>query len=162
MREIEQLLAVAKHYIAEASKIVEANPGLRSMTIGQVSSHHRAQSLSPAGLALAHYGSAAVRMVTLCEIAKSQPNDNYRKRFYDRSGNRKAGWSLSRIKANIAARPEEHLHFLLRDNIAHEEQGGAWTQRVAADRSAVLKITTIDTCDNALKKIARGLKKSSP
>lgn len=158
MRETEQLLAVANHYLAEASKILKRDPCLRSMTIGDMTRRHRTRSLSFGEMVLAHFGSAAVRLATICEIAKYRPTENYRNKFYHGSGSRKSSWPASKIKAEIMAKPHEHLHLLLRDNVAHEEPGIANTRQIAADRSAALKTTTIDTCDGALRKIARTLK----
>jgi len=64
----------------------------------------------------------------------------------------------SRIRAAIAAKPHEHLHLLLRDNVAHEEPGLTNTRQIAADRVAVLKTTTIDACNKALRNIATKVK----
>jgi len=158
MREIEQLLAVANHYLAQASEIVDANVGLGLMTIGEATRRHRPQSLSSGELALAHLGSAAVRLATLCEIGGYRRTENYRQKFYDRSGHRKSGWSASKIRAAMASEPQEHLHLLLRDNVAHQEPGNANTKDIASDRSAMLKKTTLATCDRALRAIARKLK----
>ena len=109
----------------------------------------------------AHFGSAAVRLATICEIAGYRPTENYRDKYYERSGDRKSGWSLSKIRTEIAAKPHGHLHLLLRDNVAHEEPGIANTKQIAADRFAVLKTTTIATCSKALSDIGRKLKNSS-
>lgn len=68
---------------------------------------------------------------------------------------------MSKIRTEIAAKPHEHLHLLLRDNVAHEEPGIANNKQVAADRFAVLKTTTIATCSKALGDIAKKLRNSS-
>jgi len=65
---------------------------------------------------------------------------------------------LSKIRAAIAAKPHEHLHLLLRDNIAHEEPGIVNNRQIAADRVAVLKTTTVDACNKALREIATRVK----
>jgi len=160
-RETQQLLAVANHYLAEARRILAQKPELASVTIGEITRRHRGQSLSPGEMVLAHFGSAAVRLATICEIARYRPTENYRDKFYQRSGDRKSGSSSSKIRAEIAAKPHEHLHLLLRDNVAHEEPGIANNKQIAADRFAVLKTTTIDTCSKALSGIAKRVKKSS-
>ncbi len=160
-REIEQLLAVANLYLAETRRILVTKPDLASVTIGEITRGHRTRSLSPGEMALAHLGSAAVRLATICEIARYRITANYRAQFYERSGNRKSGWSSSKITATIAANPQEHLHLLLRDNIAHEEPGIANNKQIAADRFAVLKKMTIDTCNKALRSIAKKVKKSA-
>jgi hypothetical protein len=58
----------------------------------------------------------------------------------------------------MAAKPSEHLHLLLRDNVAHEEPGITNKKQIAADRFAVLKQTSIDTCNRVLTDIARTVK----
>ena len=158
-RETEQLLAVANHYLAEGRRLLKSNPKIASMTIGEITRMHRTQSLSPAEMVLAHFGSAAVRLATICEIAGYRPTENYRDKFYERSGDRKIGLLSSKIRAEIAARPQEHLHLLLRDNVAHEEPGIGNNKQIAADRFAVLKTTSIDTCCKALSSIAKTVKK---
>lgn len=158
-RETEQLLSAANHYLKEARLLLKSNPKIVAMTIGEITRMHRTQSLSPAEIVLAHFGSAAVRLATIFEIAGYCPTENYRDRFYERSGERKSDWLPSKIRADIAARPQEHLHLLLRDNIAHGEPGNANEKQIAADRFAVLKATTIDTCSKALSSIARTVKK---
>lgn len=120
-RETEQLLAVANHYLAEAKQVLKTDPKLASMTIGEITRNHRTRSLSPAEILLAHLASAAIRLSTICEITNYSLTENYRKKFYEKSGNRRNGWPLSKIKAHILAKPYEHLHLLLRDNVAHEE-----------------------------------------
>ncbi len=157
-READQLFAVANHYLAEARHILAKKRDLASVTIGAIARSHRTRSLSPGETALAHFASAAVRLATICEIAQYHPTDNYRDKFYERSGERKNGWSASKIRADMTRKPQEHLHLLLRDNVAHEEPGVANKKQIAADRFAVLKFTTIDTCDSALHKIASTLK----
>ncbi len=157
-RETDQLMAAASHYLAEASALLKSHPNLGSLPIGEITRRHRpGPSLSPGELVLAHLGSAAVRLATICEISDYRPTENYR-RFYDTSGERKTDWSWSRIRADIVARPEEHLHLLLRDNVAHEEPGIGNNKRIAADRAAVLKATTIGTCMQTLDRIAKRLR----
>lgn len=157
-RETEQLLAVANYYLAEAKRVLATKPKLAVVTIGEITRGHRSQSLSPGEMVLAHLGSAAVRLTTICEIAGYRPTENYRDKFYCRSGDRKRGLSSSKIRAEIAAKPHEHLHLLLRDNVAHEEPGIANNRQIAADRFAVLKTTTIDTCSKALRDVAKRIK----
>ncbi|MFZ5876930.1 MAG: hypothetical protein ACOYXU_11055 [Nitrospirota bacterium] len=156
-REIEQLATTANHYLAEARRLLANRPDLGSLTIGEVTRRHKRGSLSPAEVVLAHFGSAAVRLATMCEIADYRPTENYRRKFYKPSGERKAGWSDHSIKTDITATLHEHLHVLLRDNIAHEEPGIANSKQIAADRFAILKATTIDTCRHVLDKISKRL-----
>lgn len=58
----------------------------------------------------------------------------------------------------MMANPHEHLHLLLRDNVAHEEPGIANKKEIAADRFSVLRATSIATCCMSLDTIARNLK----
>jgi hypothetical protein len=158
-REKEQLLAVANHYLAEGRRLLKDNPKIASMTIGEITRMHRTQSLSSAEMVLAHFGSAAVRLATICEIAGHHLTANYRVKFYEGTGDRKRGWPSSKIRAEIVARPQEHLHLLLRDNVAHGEPGIGNKKLIAADRFAVLRATTIDTCIKALCSIAKTVKR---
>jgi hypothetical protein len=159
-RETEQLLAVANHYLAEGRRLLKSHPYIASKTIGEITRMHRTQSLSPAEKVLAHFGSAAVRLATVCEIAGYAQTKNYRGKFYEKSGDRKSGWPPSKIRAAISAKLQEHLHLLLRDNVAHEEPGVANKKPIAADRFAVLKTTTIDTCSKVLSSVAKRSKGS--
>ena len=158
IRETEQLLATANHYLAEATRLLAKNPNLASSTIGEITRRHKGGSLSPGEVVMAHFGSAAVRLATVCEVARYRPTENYRRKFYEPSGKRKAGWSGHKIRADITANPPEHLHLLLRDNVAHEEPGIANNKDIAADRFTVLKATSIGTCRKALDTIAKRLK----
>jgi len=157
-RQTEQLLATANHYLAEAKRVLAKDPNLAAPAIGEITRRHKRGALSPSEVVLAHFGSAAVRLATVCEIAGYRPTENYRRKFYETSGKRKAGWSSRRIAASITANPHEHLHLLLRDNVAHEEPGIANNKDIAADRFMVRKATSIDTCRKALDTIARRLK----
>ncbi len=157
-RETEQLLATANHYLAEARRLLVKNPNLGSLTIGEITRRHKGGSLSPGEVVLAHFGSAAVRLATVCEIARYRPTENYRRKFYEPSGKRKPGWSSHKVRTEITANPHEHLHLLLRDNVAHEEPGIANNKDIAADRFAALKTTSVDTCRNALDTIAKRVK----
>lgn len=150
-------MAVANHYLAQAAAIVREHSDLDSMTVGEATRRHRRQSLSPGEVAFAHLGSAAVRLATLCEITGRRHTENYRQKFYDRSGNRKGGWPASKTRAAMVSQPRKHLHLLLRDHIAHMESGPANTKHMASDRAAVLKTTTLATCSDALRTIARSL-----
>lgn len=157
-RELEQLLATANYYLAESRRVLAKNPKVAALTIGEVTRRHKGRSLSPGEIALAHLGSAAIRLATVCEIAHYRPTKNYRREFYESSGQRKAGRSRHKVMADIIASPQEHLHILLRDNVAHEEPGIANKKDIAADRFAVLKAISVDTCRRALEAIARKLK----
>lgn len=157
-RETEQLLATANYYLAEARRELAKTPNLASSTIGEITRRHKRGSLSPGEVVLAHFGSAAVRLATACEIARYWPTENYRRKFYEPSGKRKPGLSGHQIRTHITSNPHEHLHLLLRDNMAHEEPGNANNKDIAADRFTVLKAMSIDTCRKALDTIANRLK----
>ena len=157
-RETEQLLATANHYLAEAKRLLAENAHLAASTIGQITRSHRRRSLSPGEVVLAHFGSAAVRLATVCEIARYRPTENYRRKFYESSGKRKLGWPRHKIRADMLSKPHEHLHLLLRDNVAHEEPGITNSKEIAADRFSVLKATSLATCCEGLGAIARNLK----
>jgi len=160
MRETEQLFAVARHYLAQATNILKKHKNLASRTIGEISRHHVSRSLSEGEMLLAHLGSAAVRLATVCEVNKYHLTPNYRTKFYNQDGSRKATWSASRIRAELLANPDGHLHLVLRDNVAHEEPGISNTRHIAADRAAVLRNTTIETCEKALRKVLRTVESS--
>jgi hypothetical protein len=157
-RETDQLLAVAKYYLARAGHILEEKRELGTLEIGTITRSHRTRSLSPGETALAHFASAAVRLATICEIVQYDPTENYRTKFYEGSGKRRTGWSPSKIRSEMTRKPGQHLHLLLRDNVAHEEPGVRNKKLMADDRSSVLKRTTIGTCNDALHKIAKTLK----
>jgi hypothetical protein len=157
-RETKQLLATANHYLAEARRLLAKDAHLGSSTIGQIARSHRSGSLSPGEILLAHLGSAAVRLATVCEIARYSPTENYRRKFYEPSGKRKPGWPSHKIRAEMMANPHEHLHLLMRDNVAHEEPGIANKKEIAADRFSVLKATPIATCCRSLDTISRNLR----
>jgi hypothetical protein len=143
MRETEQLFAAARHYLAQADEILKRREDLASRTIGDMGRGHMSRSLSHGEMALAHLGSAAVRLATICEIAGYRLTPNYRTNFYNRDGSRKASWSARQIRQALVGNPNDHLHLMLRDNVAHEEPGISNTKHIAADRAAVLRNTTI-------------------
>lgn len=157
-RETDQLLKVANYYLAEARRVLAKNRALASDTIGEITRRYTTRALSPGEIVLAHFASAAVRLATICEIAGYRPTENYRHKFYEPSGKRKSGCSRSKIRTHIGANLDEHLHLLLRDNVAHEEPGIANNKEIAADRFSILKATTIATCNDALNKISKRLR----
>jgi hypothetical protein len=154
-REIQQLLKTARYYIAQANSVLSKHQQLESMTIGKITKAHSRRGLSPGEMVLAHYGSAAVRLATICEIQGYKPTQNYRKLFYEESGKRKTAWTRERISGEIANNLQEHMHLLLRDNVAHEEPGIKNNKDIAADRFAILKVVQIGVCKKALEKIVR-------
>jgi len=155
LREINQLLRTARHYIAQAESVLSRYQQLESMTIGQITKAHSRGGLSPGEMVLAHYGSASVRLATICEIQGYKPTQNYRIRFYERSGKRRTAWTRREISGEITNNLQEHIHLLLRDNVAHEEPGIKNNRDIAADRFAILKVVSIDACRKALKKTVR-------
>lgn len=99
-----------------------------------------------------------MRLATICEIKGYKPTENYRKKFYEKSGERKIFWPSSKIIGDIKNNLPEHIHLLLRDNVAHEEPGIKNKKEIAADRFVILKVTTIGSCRKALKKTIRSIK----
>lgn len=154
-REIHQLLRTARYYIAQAESVLSKHQQLESMTIGEITKAHSRRGLSPGEMVLAHYGSASVRLATICEIQGYKPTQNYRKRFYERSGERRTVWTTRKISGEITNKLQEHIHLLLRDNVAHEEPGIKNKRDIAADRFAILKVVTIGACKETLKKAVR-------
>lgn len=154
-REIQQLLKTARYYIAQANSVLSKHQQLESVTIGKITKAHSRRGLSPGEMVLAHYGSAAVRLATICEIQGYRPTQNYRKLFYEGSGKRKTAWTRARISGEITNNLQEHMHLLLRDNVAHEEPGIKNNRDIAGDRFSILKVVTIGACKEALKKTTR-------
>ena len=153
-REIQQLLKTARYYIGEADKVLSKHQQLESMTIGKITKVHSRRGLSLGEMVLAHYGSA-VRLATICEVQGYKPTQNYRELFYEGSGKRKTAWTRGRIAGEIANNLQEHIHLLLRDNVAHEEPGISNNRDIAADRFAILKVVQIGACKKALEKAVR-------
>lgn len=154
-REIHQLLRTVRYYIAQAKSVLSKHQQLESMTVGEITKAHSRGGLSPGEIVLAHYGSAAVRLATIFEIQEYKPTKNYRERFYERSGKRKTAWTSRKISGEITNSLQEHIHLLLRDNVAHEEPGIKNNRDIAADRFAILKVVTVGACKKALKKTVR-------
>lgn len=159
-REIHQLLRTARYYFAQAEKVLSKHQQLESMTIGEITKAHSRRGLSSGEMVLAHYGSASVRLGTICEIQGYKPTKNYRERFYERSGKRRTGWTSQKISGEIQNNLPEHIHLLLRDNVAHEEPGIRNNRDIAGDRFAILKVVTIGACKEALKKTVRNIEAS--
>jgi hypothetical protein len=90
-RETEQLLATAKHYLAEARRVLATNPDLASSTIGEITRRNKGLSLSPGEVVLAHFGAAAVRLATVCEMAGYRLTENYRDNAFAAMKRERAG-----------------------------------------------------------------------
>jgi hypothetical protein len=153
-RELDQLFLVASRYLSQAKRISRSHPAVLTRTIREVTDKHVLGQLGPDELLLAHLGSCAIRLSTICEKEKAKFPPPYRNAFYNR-GSRKPGQSQSWITAQITGRLEQHVHFLLRDNVAHEENV---TTDMAGDRSHILMPLTIgvtlsalDACRNAIR-----------
>jgi hypothetical protein len=159
-RETDQLLKAANYYLAEAGCIISSRPRLEAKTIGYITRSHNTRGFSDGEIALAHLASAAVRLATICEINCYRPTENYRTKFYERSGKRKSNWPSIKIRRDVTNNLSEHLHLLLRDNVAHEEPGIKNNSDLAADRFQILKAITIGACEHALKKTVRQIKRS--
>ena len=159
-RETDQLLKCANFYFAMAEKILSKHGQLESQTIGQTTSRYNRSRLSLGETVLAHFASAAVRLVTICEIKKYCPTENYRTKFYEPSGARLQNLTKSKIQNAITNNLHEHIHFLLRDNVAHEEFGIKNKRIIATDRFTILKPITIGSCRKAIKKTVRTIRDS--
>ena len=96
---------------------------------------------------LAHLDSCAIRLCTICEKVKANFPATYRHRFYDGKKARKAGLSRQQVTTKIRCDLDQHIHFLLRDNVAHEENVKT---EMAADRFDVLMKLTIREVFSAL------------
>lgn len=153
-RELDQLLLVASHYLSQAKRRSRSNPAILNRTLRQVTDNHAIGKLGPDELLLGHLASCAIRLSTVCEKEKAKFPTPYRKAFYN-GRCRKVGMSKNQITAQITQDLDQHIHFLLRDNVAHEENVST---DMAADRFDILMPLTIhqtlsalDACANKIR-----------
>lgn len=118
-RESKQLLLTAKHYISQAKRLLKKDTSLLKKTIKQITVAHDPVKLLREELILAHLGSSSVRLCTICEKHKMLLPP-YRNQFYER-GRRKDGMSKDFIIKALSENLKDHILFLLRDNIGHNE-----------------------------------------
>jgi len=158
--EIDQLLVVAKHYLSMAKRLIRRNPSVPNVKIIGVTKGHILGELHVEELLLAHLASCAIRLCTVCEIRKDK--SNYRNKFYDSNSRprycRKKGYTQAKVITEIINNLDEHIHFLLRDNVAHKQNVEF---ELAKDRIRVLERLTIrDTLsalDSCRGKTVRGV-----
>jgi hypothetical protein len=136
-RETTQLLLVARHYIRSARRLVRRDESILRRTVQEITEEHNPSHLGRAELFLAHLASAATRLCTVCEKHKRLCPDPYR-HFYKRK-KRKLGVTRESIIREILANLQDHIHFLLRDNVGHMEDAAD----IAKDRWDVLKQLTM-------------------
>src|SRR6266571_6506159 len=124
-RELDQLFLVARHYLSQAKRLARCAPSILSQTLLDVTNHHTQNQLQPEELVLAHLASCAIRLSTICEKNLNIFPGVYRDIFYEKKGSkkgsRKSSMSKDYVTQQITQHLDEHIHFLLRDNVAHEE-----------------------------------------
>jgi hypothetical protein len=148
-----------------AKRILGRNPSVSNIKISDSAKGHVLKHLHPDEYILAKLGSCAIRLCTVCEIKKGEfkRKDNYRNKFYDRNSNprycRKKGYTQAKVITKITQNLDEHIQFLLRDNVAHEENADS---HMAKDRSKILlnltvgeTLSAINSCmEKIVKKIS--------
>lgn len=149
-RELDQLFLVARHYLSQADRLARRNPSILAKTLHDVTSHHTQNQLKSEELVLAHLASSAIRLSTICEKRPNILPGVYRNTFY-KQGSRKSHISKSQVTAQITEHLDEHIHFLFRDNVAHEENGQS---DMAKDRFDILMQVTIRQVLSALDSCA--------
>ena len=155
-REIEQLLLVATHYLSLAKRMSRSDPAILKCTVDQVAFHHVAGKLQKAELILAHLASSGIRLATVCEKERTKFPASYRTAFY-KNGNRKGGMSKHDVIAQVTKDLSEHIHVLLRDAVAHEENVKS---AMASDRAEVLMALTVGRVLAAIESCATRVRAS--
>lgn len=153
-RELDQLFLVASHYLSQAKRTSRSDPGILNRTLREVTDNHALGQLRPEELLLAHLASCAIRLSTVCEKEKAKFPAPYRSAFY-KGGSRKGGMSKAQITTQITQDLDQHIHFLLRDNVAHEENV---KNHMAGDRFAILMPLTISQALSALGSCAKKIR----
>jgi hypothetical protein len=153
-REIEQLLLVAMHYLSLAKRISRTDPAILECTVDQLASHHVDGKLQKAELILAHLASSGIRLATVCE--KKPFAMPYRTAFY-KKGKRKGSMLKADVVAQLTKDLCEHIHFLLRDAVAHEENVNS---DMASDRADVLMPLTVKQVLAAIESCATRVRAS--
>ena len=153
-RELDQLFLVARYYLSQARRRSRGQPTILDTTLREVTDNHSRAQLRPSELVLAHLASCAIRLATVCERGKTRFPAPYRKAFY-KNGSRKGSMSKSQITARITQDLDQHVHFLLRDNVAHEENVKT---DMAGDRFDILMPLTIRQVSSALDDCAKRIR----
>jgi len=142
-REIEQLLLVATHYVSLAKRMARKCPAILECTIDQLASNRVGGKLQKAELILAHLASSGIRLATVCEKELERQRRDpkhtvlpapYRTAFYKKR-KRIGDGQKKDVIGQITTHLSEHIHFLLRDAVAHEENV---KNAMASDRADVL------------------------
>jgi organic hydroperoxide reductase OsmC/OhrA len=139
-RELDQLFLVASHYLRQAKRTSRRHPAILSRTLRKVTSEHADGKLQPEELLLAHLASCAIRLSTICEKESTKFPPSYRSQFYKRDRSIKDSMSKEQIRARITQKLDQHIHFLLRDHVGHEENKKS---EMACDRLEILLPLTI-------------------
>lgn len=141
-RELDQLIEIAEKYLSEA-KALGLSSGELGRTVADVTDKHTIGTMVLAEIFLAHLGSSAFRLCTICKKTK---NLNTRNKYYDGKKQRTQSNAVALMKQNL----DEHIHFLLRDHVAHEEntQNDRATDRLQLVRSLTLQqaLKGLDDC----------------
>ncbi len=153
-RELDQLVLLVSHYLSQAKRTSRSYPAILSRTLREVTNNHVLGQLRPEELLLAHLASCAIRLATVCEKEKTKLPAPYRRAFYNK-GSRKGGMSKNQITTQITQDLDQHIHFLLRDNVAHEENINS---DMAGDRFDILMQLTINQILSALDSCAKKIR----
>ena len=156
-RELDQLFLVASRYLSQAKRASRSGRGILNRTLREVAENHALGQLRPEELLLADLASCAIRLSTVCEKEKAKFPPPYRRAFYNKDGSRKAGMSKQQVARQIRSILDQHIHFLLRDNVAHEENVKS---DMAADRFDILMPLTIREVLSALDSCANNIRAS--
>ena len=143
-RELDQLIVVAEHYLKLANEVSNSNVQLER-SVGETAQRRVAGSLGQEELLLAHLASCGIRLATICEKRKQT---SYRKDFYDKSWRRKGGESKEAAIAAIKEKLDQHIQFLLRDDVSHYENDES---EMATDRRALLESLTMQEVLDAVE-----------
>jgi len=138
-RETAQLLLVTNHYILSAKRLIARDKLILERTIQEVTDETDPARLGRAELFLAHLASASTRLCTVCEKYYKLFPRSYRFSYKARQKRRKSGVTRESIINEMAANLQDHIHFLLRDNVGHMEDAA----EIAKDRWDVLRQLTL-------------------
>jgi len=155
-RELEQLQLVAGHYLSLAKRASRTDPAVLKCTIGQVTAGHVPGKLQRAELVLAHLASSAIRLATVCEKEKTKFSPPYRNAFY-KKGTRMGAMQRHVVIKQITDKLHEHVHFLLRDAVSHEENVKT---DMASDRAEILIPLNVGQILVALESSAKTIRAS--
>ena len=152
LREISQLLSTAKHYLKLANILSRKKHFNGTQTLKQLGNSHKG-SLTTEELCMAHLSSSAIR---LCTIQEKNRATCYRGKYYIKKGKqRRDEWTEKKVFSDIKSHLCEHIHFLLRDSVAHEEN----KERImATDRQEILCQLTVDEILQAMNDSLKNFK----